>query len=198
MSFEVELKFHAGDHDRLRARLAALGASPASTYSQEDVYLNHPARDFAQTNEAFRLRRTGQDNSVTYKGPRRGGPTKTREEIEIPFAAGSDAAVQLSSLFELLGFQRVAAVRKSRTGYELTEQGHKMQIALDEVEGLGRFAEIETIAAKEGDVPAAQQAVLALAERLGLTEVEPRSYLRMILEMRQGAGGIAGRSGGGA
>ena len=55
---------------------------------------------------------------------------------------------------------------------------------LDRADGLGDFAEIETLAATESDLPAAQAAVLALANELGLTEVEPRSYLRMSLEAR--------------
>ena len=59
-----------------------------------------------------------------------------------------------------------------------------MEIALDTAEGLGVFAEIETLAHGEADLTAAQQAVLALAGTLGLTEVEPRSYLRMSLEAR--------------
>src|SRR5918998_918084 len=90
MSFEVELKYRTDDHIGLAEKLAALGAAASAPVSQEDVYLSHPARDFAATNEALRLRRVGKSNRITYKGARRTGPTKTREEIEIPFAEGAD------------------------------------------------------------------------------------------------------------
>ncbi|MBV8267850.1 MAG: hypothetical protein JO252_16105, partial [Planctomycetaceae bacterium] len=43
---------------------------------------------------------------------------------------------------------------------------------------------VEAIAEDEADLPAAQGAVLDLADVLGLTDVEPRSYLRMALEQR--------------
>ena len=81
-----------------------------------------------------------------------------------------------------LGFRPVATIRKRRESFHLNFQEHVMEIALDVAERLGCFAEIETIAASQAALPAAQQAVLALASALGLSEVEPRSYLRMVLE----------------
>ncbi len=184
MSFEVEVKYRGVDHDHLVARLAELGATAAGSVDQEDSYMNHPSRDFAVTNEAFRIRRIGDENRITYKGPKHEGPTKTREEIEIPFAAGPDQFGDLVRLFENLGFKAVATIRKRREGFHLRFEDHDLEIALDRAEGLGDFAEIEAIAADADDLPRAQQAVLNLARRLDLTDVEPRSYLRMHLENR--------------
>jgi adenylate cyclase class 2 len=186
MSFEVEVKFRTDRHDDLARRLGALGGEPAPRVAQEDAYLSHPARDFARTNEALRLRRVGQDNRITYKGPRLVGPTKTREEIELRFAAGADAFDELLRLFTNLGFRPVAVIRKMRQSYHLTYQGREMEVALDEAEGLGTFAEVEAFAATEDDLPEAQAAVLELARELGLTAVEPRSYLSMALERSGG------------
>ncbi len=185
MSYEVEMKFRAADHDRLRRQLLERGADEEPTVEQQDVYLRHPSRDFAQTHEAFRLRRIGSENRVTYKGPRLAGPTKTREEIEIPFEAGEDAFRQLARLFENLGFRPVATIRKRRTSFHLSRPPHDIVIALDRAEGLGDFAEIEAMAEEEADLPSTQSAVLALAQELSLDQVEPRSYLRMFLERRQ-------------
>jgi len=182
MSYEVELKYRLADHDRLLRRLAERGAVACSSMVQEDFYLNHPSRDFAQTHEALRIRRTGNENRVTYKGPRKSGPAKTREEIEIRFADGGDVFEQLSRLLENLGFRPIAAVRKRRTTFRLTESAHLLEIAVDFAEGLGHFAEIEAQAANVADLPAAQAAVLTAADQLGLTEVEPRTYLRMVLQ----------------
>jgi adenylate cyclase class 2 len=184
MSYEVEVKYRLADHDQLKQRLSERGAASGPTVVQEDLYLSHPTRDFAQTNEAFRLRRIGTENRITYKGPRLGGPTKTREEIEIPVAGGDDRFGQLVRLFENLGFRPVATIRKARSTFHLGDPAHGIEVALDRAEGLGDFAEIETLAATESELVAAQAAVLALAEHLGLTEVEPRSYLRMALEVR--------------
>ncbi|APW62537.1 class IV adenylate cyclase [Paludisphaera borealis] len=182
MSFEVEVKYRRVDHDRLVRRLAELGAEAKGSVEQEDSYMNHPSRDFAVTNEAFRIRRVGDDNRITYKGPKHAGPTKTREEIEIPFAAGPEPLGGLVRLFETLGFKRVATIRKQRESFHLRFEDHDLEIALDRAENLGDFAEIEAIAADAADLPRAQRAVLELAKLLTLTDVEPRSYLRMHLE----------------
>jgi adenylate cyclase class 2 len=182
MGFEVEVKYRSVDHDRLRRLLLARGALADPAVAQEDVYLIHPCRDFALTNEALRLRRTGEENRITYKGPRQGGPTKTREEIEIGIAAGELAGRQLLRLFENLGFRPVATIRKARTAFHLRHQHPPLEITLDRVDELGDFVEIEALAQGDAEVPAAQAAVLALAAELGLADVEPRSYLRMALE----------------
>ena len=161
--------------------LRAIGAEAGHEVEQEDVYLAHPSRDFAETNEALRLRRDGASNRVTYKGPKRGGPTKTREEIEIAFADGTDAMGQMTRLFGLLGFRPVATVRKARRSFHLERGGRAVDVTLDRAEGLGDFAEVETLAGPD-DLAGAQAAVQAMAKELGLVEVEPRSYLRMHLE----------------
>ncbi len=190
MSFEVEVKYREVDHDGLRRLLAEVGAVEVGAMDQEDLYLSHPSRDFAQTNEALRLRRIGGENRITYKGPKLPGPTKTREEIEIPFLEGEDAFRQLSRLFENLGFVPVAAVRKHRTAFHLTVAPYEIEVTLDRVEGLGDFAEIEAIAPDAAALPATQEAVMAAVGLFGLDRIEPRSYLRMILEAR--AGGSVG------
>lgn len=184
MSYEVEVKFRVPDHDALRARLLSLNASEGPVIRHEDLYLAHPSRDFAQTDEALRLRRIGAENRVTYKGPKRVGPTKTREEIEIPFAEGPEPLAGMRAILERLGFRPVAQIRKSRRPYSVPDRGRPIEVVLDLAEGLGAFAEVEAIADGDEDLPAAQQAVLSLASELGLTEVEPRSYLRMNLEAR--------------
>ena len=63
-------------------------------------------------------------------------------------------------------------------------------MVIDHVEGLGEFAEVETLVDAEVDLATAQAAVIALAHDLGLVEVESRSYLRLILE----AAGQLGRN----
>ena len=184
MGYEVEIKFRVADHADLAARLAARGALPEATVHHEDVYLAHPARDFAQTGEAFRIRSEGDGNVVTYKGPKQSGPAKTREEIEVGFDAGASARAAMSDVFDRLGFRPVLAVRKQRTSYALEVAGRSLTVTLDQAEDLGAFAEVETLVEGPDDLAEAQAAVVDLAAQLGLNQVEPRSYLRMLLEQQ--------------
>lgn len=182
MGYEVEMKFRVHDHAALAGRLSDIGVLADLPQAQDDLYLAHPTRDFVASDEALRLRRDGQSNHITYKGPKRPGPTKTREEIEVPFAEGPECRADMARVFERLGFRTVLEVRKTRLTYRLNYRNRAMIVTLDKVETLGAFAEVETIAIGESDLPSAQQAVLDLAQELSLSDVEPRSYLRMALE----------------
>jgi adenylate cyclase class 2 len=184
MSIEVEIKFRVSDPAALAERARQQGATPLALATQMDTYFTHPARDFAVTDEVLRIRSGPEGNHLTFKGPRWSGPTKTREEIEVEFAASPEESHRMARLLDRLGFETLAVVGKERTTFRFKQNDHTINVAIDDAWTLGAFAEVETIAATEADVPAAQQAVLALAESLGLTEVEPRSYLRMVLERK--------------
>jgi adenylate cyclase class 2 len=183
---EIEIKYRVHDHEAVRGMLERIGAIAGGVLTLEDVYLAHPARDFAETDEAFRVRRDGEDNWVTYKGPKFGGPTKAREEIEIGFEPGESRFEAMITVYKRLGFTEVARIRKRREPFQVEAAGRRLDVVLDDVECLGRFVEVETLAAQDADLAAPQEAVIALGRKLGLTEVEPRSYLRMVLESRRG------------
>lgn len=179
---EVELKFRLADETALREQLKPFAVLWDEPQEQVDCYFNHPARDFAQTDEAVRLRRMGEDNVITYKGPKLDTATKTRREIELAIAGGSEGLAGFGELLEALSFRRVAEVRKMRTKGHFHWQGFAVELGLDEVTGLGRFVEIE-IQAADDLLPQARQAILELAAALQLGESERRSYLRMLLNL---------------
>ncbi len=180
-AYEVEAKYPLSDSAPIRRQLAELGAVPGAPVAQCDTYFAHPFRDFARTDEAFRLRNVGEHNAVTYKGPLVDKQTKTREEIEIPIAPGAGAARQMAEMLHALGFRAVRSVEKSRQPFHLSWQGREFELALDTVAGLGEFLEIET-QADAAEWEAARDTLLALASDLGLEQSERRSYLQLLLE----------------
>src|SRR5215470_17888149 len=109
---EIEQKYADADFADLERRLAAWGAGEPATLVEEDHYHNAPDRDFKQTGEAFRLRRVGEANFLTYKGPRRDPAVKIRPELEIALRDGELAADQMLQLLHHLGYRPVAVVRK--------------------------------------------------------------------------------------
>ncbi|MEX2119036.1 MAG: class IV adenylate cyclase [Pirellulales bacterium] len=180
MKLEVEQKFAVPDLGQLQTRLLELGAKAGEPQLQVDQYFAHPSRDFAQTDEALRIRRIGQGNFVTYKGPKIDATTKTRRELELPLADGSQAAGDFGQLLVALGFRPVAVVSKQRQPMALEWQGLEVAVALDQVENLGTFIELE-LESDESQLPAARQALASLAAQLGLTSGERRSYLELLL-----------------
>jgi pantoate--beta-alanine ligase len=180
---EIEQKYRVGDFGDLEKRLSMLGAQRGSLVTEEDHYFNGPDRDFARTGEAFRLRRIGSDNFLTYKGPRAAHAIKTRRELEVPLPPGDEAAAQHAELLVDLGYRPVAVVRKQRDSYHLDRDGFPFTVCLDNVDEVGRFAEVEVLA-DEGQTSAAQAAHSRLAGELGLSVVEQHSYLTLLLASR--------------
>jgi adenylate cyclase class 2 len=178
---EIEQKFARVDFADVERRLADRGLSLDEGHAEADHYFNAPDRDFARTNEAFRLRRVGETNLLTYKGPRQVSSVKVRTEIEVPFAAGDEAAEQMERLLVHLGYRPVAVVRKHRRGCRLERGGFALTVFLDEVEQLGRFAEVEILAEEEKKEEAGR-VLSEVAAELGLHEVQPRSYLGLLLQ----------------
>src|SRR5258708_3728386 len=184
---EIEQKFAAADFADLEGRLAALGVTDFITRQEVDHYHNAPDRDFEQTGEAFRLRRVKPANFLTYKGPRRDPAVKIRPELEIALRDGDPAADEMLQLLRHLGYRPVAVVRKRRRIAHLKRHGRDLEVCLDEVDEVGRFAEVEILAAEDG-LEAARAVLLETAAELGLSRVEPRSYLTMLLAHRATSG----------
>jgi adenylate cyclase class 2 len=177
---EIEQKFARADFAAIEHRLAEWGARPGEEHTEADHYFNAPDRDFARTDEAFRLRRVGAANFLTYKGPKRKDVVKIRTELEIPLRDGDEAAEQFMQLLVHLGYRPVAVVRKHRRMRHLEREEFALTVCLDEVEHLGRFAEVEILAPEER-VDKARTVLADTAAALGLSELERGSYLGMLL-----------------
>ena len=132
------------------------------------------------------MRSVGEQSCITYKGPKLDLETKTRCEEEVSLAEGEAARSSCDAIIQHLGFTPVATVTKQRRTAQFLQDSLKIEFALDEIEGLGEFVEIEiSVSATDFDDPAVQdarQALAALAEKFELQEVERRSYLEMLLE----------------
>jgi adenylate cyclase class 2 len=194
--YEVELKVRA-DHAVVRDRLAELGAAHVERVEQADTYYDAPHRDFAETDEALRVRRetvvpadesaseqttadaaaereAPTETRVTYKGPLVDDTSKTRQEFETGVADGETMGNVLAGL----GFEPAAVVEKTRDRYRLDDY----VVTLDSVAGVGEFVEVER-EVPESEVATAREGAFELLERLGLDPDDTirTSYLGMVL-----------------
>lgn len=179
---EVEQKYRVTDAAALRSRLAALGVVFGPPVRQVDRYFNHPSRDFAVSDEALRIRSVGDKNVLTYKGPKLNREVKTRRELEPALADGAATAEQFAEVLVALSFRPSAEVVKQRATSTLERNGVPYEICWDEVDRLGAFLEIELVV-EEAEAATAREKILALEKELGLTQVERRSYLGMVLAL---------------
>lgn len=180
MMLEVEQKFLLDVPEVTRARLEMLEIVWHPEIEQVDRYFNHPGRDFAVTDEALRLRSVAGQNWITYKGPKLDQLTKTRRELELPLADGTEWPAEYGELLAALGFRAVREVRKTRRPGQLFHHGMPVEVAWDTIAGLGEFLELELVV-EEQFVEDARAVLLDLAGELHLGNPERRSYLELLL-----------------
>lgn len=175
---EVEVKAHAPhDQGALEDKLIKIGARRVKEEFQEDIYFNAPHRDFAQTDEALRIRKVTDDTSekifITYKGAKMDEISKTRKEVEV----GVEDSDKVADIFKSLSFRPVATVRKNRIIYTLED----LIITLDEVHGVGHFVEIEKEMEEGSDTQEALDEIFATYSKIGIEDgFERRSYLELM------------------
>jgi adenylate cyclase class 2 len=182
---EIEQKFSVTDFAAIERILREWGARPGEDHVEADHYFNAPDRDLAKTDEAFRLRRINRANFLTYKGPKKAGPVKVRTELEVALRDGDRSADEMTRLLVHLGYRPVAVVRKRRRHFHVEKGDFELTVCLDEVDELGRFVEVEIVAPDEQDA-AARTVLEEMAKALGLTALERRSYLGLLLAARGG------------
>ncbi|RLM59582.1 class IV adenylate cyclase [Halobellus sp. Atlit-31R] len=198
---EVEIKLRA-PHGAVQSALAEADAALVERVTQVDTYYDAPHRDFAETDEALRIRRETRDpdadadadperrpddsspqadqesttTKLTYKGPLVDAESKTRQEYETVVGDGDTA----DAIFESLGFEPAAVVEKHRRFYRL--DGYT--VTLDRVDGLGEFVEVEAEAAEPADVDAVRRGAFEVVRTLGLDPDDQirTSYLGMLLD----------------
>lgn len=168
--YEVEVKVEA-EHGPVRRALEEADAERIDVVTQVDTYFDAPHRDFAQRDEALRLREERTETGVTryiltYKGPKVDAESKTRKEVETT-VADQTATVDLLSA---LGFSAAATVSKKRERYAM--EGYT--VTLDSVDGLGSFVEVESTA-PEAALEEARDGANAVLRRLGL---DPNAGIR--------------------
>ena len=160
------------------AAMEALGFIPARVLRQRDDYYNAPDRDFRVTDEALRLR-WYEENGVsrvilTYKGPKLGQAASSRTEHETQVLGRE----QTEKLLLALGYTPAYQVEKLRREFTLGD----VTLCLDQVKGLGRYLELELLIPDGGDRKGAENRLLSLLDRLGVsrTALTRSSYLELL------------------
>lgn len=139
MHIEIEAKIKVDSLQKVKRKLAQLGARFLAERLQTDYHFDDAGATFAKTDRCLRLRcqkdKEGERFFLTYKGAKEKSKFKKRQEIEIEVKDADSARKLLSAL----GYEKVLVVEKSRRTWRLGE----CEVALDHLPLLGDFVEIE-------------------------------------------------------
>ena len=175
--FEVEVKARIEDLASMERQLLQLGASFQQIIHQSDIYFQHPIRNFAQTDEALRVRIADNASYLTYKGPKIDSVSKTREELELEV----QDPLKLIELLKKIGLSPIMKVVKSRRSYLLND----ISISIDTIDELGTIIELELDVPDKGQLPTARERLFAVLKQLKIRpeKFERRSYLELLMKL---------------
>ena len=189
---EVEVKLplrrqeNTEETDRITEVLCSMGFRKAARFCQRDTYFDNAAREIRGGGKALRIRETKDlmkgvvTAELNFKGPRMDQVSMTRQELETEVGQAETGRRILAAL----GFSPVLPeVVKERTEYCREE----ITAALDRVEGLGDFLELEILADEETENGKVLQKLEELLGELGyqMGDTVTRSYLSMLQQGRR-------------
>ena len=133
---EVELKFKIPDNGNLvKSKIKKSKAKYGGKYVQIDLWFDTEDKQLRREGKGLRVRRQNGKTTLTLKGKQTFGEVREAEEQEVAV----DNFEEILKILGGLGFVVDVEIRKERKVWKLGE----VAIALDKVDGLGTFLELE-------------------------------------------------------
>ncbi len=143
MPANIEIKAYARNFEEIRRRAEALSDQPMEVLSQEDIFFNTP-----QGRLKLRVLSASNGQLIYYTRPNQEGPKRSDYHIYLT-SDPEDLKQVLGLAYGVRGI-----VRKTRCLYLVGQT----RVHLDDVEGLGRFMELEVVL-REGQSDAEGQVI---------------------------------------
>ena len=163
-------------------RAVAAGATLIGDYTEKNLFFDTDDRSLLAADEGLRLRLTTNTastekiNTITFKGPRKHGVLKSREETEVNVSDFNAAA----ALLQNLGYTKILMFEKRRQSWSI----EGCRVELDELPHLGMYVEIEG---------PSEPAVMKVREtlKLGDRPLVRASYIALLMTYLQERGDSA-------
>jgi|SRR3989344_3785702 len=180
LMIEVERKFRIDSNKKasLIRKLTKFSEKIATVHQVDTVFLRNSEsfEGFKRGDPVVRVRIENNKATLTYKRALNDQGDAVEHEMLIdPPGAGEE-------ILKEVGFKLVTKISKERTNYKSGD----ISIAVDKVQSLGVFLEIETLCASEQELPSAQVKIMNKAKELGLNEsdIEPKKYDQLMSKLR--------------
>ena len=154
---EIEVKIKVDDFGKIEEELLKLNCKLSDPVTQIDkIYLPNGIKftEIKTDTNILRIRRQNDKNIFTLK--RNSETSLSKIEYETVF----ENAEQMEKIFDTLNFYQAASVKKTRRKCKYND----MEICLDDVEGLGKYIEIEKMTSD--DPQKTQKELLEVLESL--------------------------------
>lgn len=161
---EVEVKAKISDLELTLEKLKELGCEFGQEISQKDIiYIKNGLTLVGKKERNFIALRTRSQEEKTLFTLKKSQENEL-DSIEIEFEIGD--AEKMKLVLEMLGYNEIVRVNKIRKKCKY----NKYEICLDEVDGLGKFIEVEEIIKDNGDSLRVQKELWNFLSSIGVKE----------------------------
>lgn len=131
--------------EKLLKKIEKEGFSLASTDTEEDTYFTDKQLEFIQDRVCLRTRKTNEEYlELTYK-PRSDSNTERYGKREVNIRINPEDYEDIKYVIDRLGYLEYVSFKKHRSTYSKVIDGYVHNIMIDNIKGVGDFAEFEIL-----------------------------------------------------
>ena len=135
--------------EKLLKKIEKEGFSLTSTDTEEDTYFTDKQLEFIQDRVCLRTRKTNEKFlELTYK-PKSDSNTERYGKREVNIRINPEDYEDIKYVIDRLGYLEYVSFKKHRSTYSKVIDGYVHNIMIDNIEGVGDFAEFEILSEDE-------------------------------------------------
>lgn len=145
-SYEIE-----NDLENLLSKIEREHFELVDDNTEEDTYFTDKDLEFIQDRICLRTRKTNEDRlELTYK-PRSDSNQDRYGKREVNIRINPEDYLDIKYVIDRLGYLEYVSFKKHRRTYTKTIDGYVHNIMIDNIEGVGNYAEFEILSDSEED-----------------------------------------------
>ena len=146
---ELEAGYKLTDFENILKKIEEYGYKFNYKMTEQDTYYTDKELEFIKNRICLRTRKINNESlELTFK-PKSDANTEKYGKKEVNIQLKVDDLEDIKFIIKNLGYEEYVSFIKHRTVYSKDEFGFEHNIMLDEIEGVGYFAELELISHNE-------------------------------------------------
>ena len=171
---ELEKSYYVDNEDLLMNAINQNGFEKIEDSVEEDTYFTDKEETFIKDRVCLRTRLTNETNlELTFKS----GSTEFTElygKREVNLNLNKDDYEDTIFMITALGFVKYVSFKKHRITYSKVIRGLEHNIMFDEIEGIGKFVELEIIADDTTDKDAIHEELVKFLEEMKVSSFKEK------------------------
>ena len=172
---ELEKSYYVDDEKILLENINKNGFEKVEDSVEEDTYFSDKEETFIKDRVCLRTRLTNESNlELTFKAAS-SEITELFGKREVNLSLNKEDYEDTIFMLVALGFKKYVSFKKHRITYSKVIRGLEHNIMLDEIEGIGKFVELEIIADDSIDKEVLHEELVKFLEEMNVSSFKEKN-----------------------